>query len=298
MGTPPFWFGARTEGIAGWGMLIDSARLCTRLRDANWIIIDCRHDLMDHGRGARLYAESHIAGAHFVSVEADLAGAKTGLNGRHPLPEPEAFAGFLNRYGVMPETQIVAYDDVGGQYAARLWWLARWLGHARVAVLDGGWQRWTAAGYPVDATVPPAQGVCRFVARPEASLLRTVEDLQTDLSDRRCLVIDARSPERYRGEAEPIDRVAGRIPGSANRFFKDNLQADTSFRPAAELRAEFERLLGGRPPSEIVHQCGSGVTACANLLAMEHAGLTGSTLYAGSWSECIADPRRPVATGA
>lgn len=279
-------------------MLIDSARLCAHLRDANWILFDCRHDLMDHGRGARLYAESHIAGAYFASVETDLAGPKTGRNGRHPLPEPEAFASFLNRHGVTPQTQIVAYDDVGGQYAARLWWLARWLGHAQVAVLDGGWQRWTAADHPVDAIIPRAPGGGRIVARPEASLLRTAEELQADLAARRWLVIDARSPERYRGEAEPIDRVAGRIPGAANRFFKDNLQPDTSFRPAAELRVEFERILGGRPPAEIVHQCGSGITACANLLAMEHAGLTGSKLYAGSWSEWIADPSRPVATGA
>jgi thiosulfate/3-mercaptopyruvate sulfurtransferase len=279
-------------------MLIDSAWLCTHLRDANWILFDCRHDLMDHGRGARLYAESHIAGAHFASVETDLAGTKTGVSGRHPLPEPGAFAAFLNLHGVTPETQIVAYDDVGGQYAARLWWLARWLGHARVAVLDGGWQRWTAAGYPVDSTIPRALGGGTLGARPEPRLVRTADELRADLSLRRWLVIDARSPERYRGEAEPIDRVAGRIPGAANRFFKDNLKADTCFRPAAELRAEFERLLGGRPPAEIVHQCGSGITACANLLAMEHAGLTGSTLYAGSWSEWIADPSRPVATGA
>ncbi len=279
-------------------MLIDSPRLNAHLRDANWVLFDCRHDLADHGRGARVYAESHIAGAHFASVETALAGAKTGQNGRHPLPEPEAFAAFLNRHGVTPTTQIVAYDDVGGQYAARLWWLARWIGHARVAVLDGGWQNWTAAGYPVDAVVPNPPGGGSVVARPEGSLLRSATELRANLAQRRWLVLDARSPERYRGEAEPIDRVAGRIPGAANRFFKDNLQADTRFRPAAELRAEFERLLAGRAPAEIVHQCGSGITACANLLAMEHAGLTGSKLYAGSWSEWIADPSRPVATGA
>ena len=231
-----------------------------------------------------------------MPVETALSGAKTGTNGRHPLPEPDAFAAFLAVHGVTPETQIVAYDDVGGQYAARLWWLARWIGLTRVAVLDGGWPKWLAEGHPI-TTEPSATRVGFVTARPDETRWTGVKAIEAGVRTNACAVLDARAPERFRGEVEPIDNVAGRIPGALNRFFKANLNADLTLRPADELRREFAALLGDRKPEEVVHQCGSGITACANLLAMEHAGLSGSRLYPGSWSEWSADPARPVACG-
>lgn len=278
-------------------MLITNAELRAHLDDPRWIILDCRHDLTDFSRGARLYAEGHVPGAHFAPVETELSGPKTGTNGRHPLPPPEQFAAFLNRHGVDPETTLVAYDDVGGQYAARLWWMARWIGLNRVLVLDGGFPKWVADGHPVTSEPPPPRPAGSVAARADRSRYLDVAGVQAGLAAGTCVVLDARAPERFRGEAEPIDPVAGRIPSARNRFFKANLNPDLTLRPAAELRREFEAILGGRRPDEVVHQCGSGVTACANLLAMEYAGLTGSRLYPGSWSEWIADPARPVARG-
>ncbi len=278
-------------------MLVDVSGLRAHLGDPQWLILDCRHDLTDHTRGRRLYDESHLPGAHFMPVETALAGEKTGVNGRHPLPAPQAFAECLNQLGATATTRIVAYDDVGGQYAARLWWLARWIGLEHVHVLDGGWSAWTTGGHPLDAAVPPARGGGTVQARADASRIATTEEVLASLTTGRHLVVDARAPERYRGEVEPIDRVAGRIPSAASRFFKANLNADLTLRAPADLRREFASLLGGRPAAEVIHQCGSGVTACVNLLAMEHAGLTGSRLYPGSWSEWIADPARPVARG-
>jgi len=230
-------------------------------------------------------------------VDTALSGAKRGTNGRHPLPLAADFAEFLAAHGVTPATQIVAYDDVGGQYAARLWWMARWIGLTGVAVLDGGIAQWSAHGLPLETTTPPPRPRGEIVARPDASQLVTADEVLTGTQSGACLVVDARAPERFRGETEPIDAVAGHIPAARNRFFKTNLNADLTLRPAAELRREFEALLGTSTPAQVVHQCGSGITACANLLAMEHAGLTGSRLYAGSWSEWIADPARPVARG-
>lgn len=276
-------------------MLVATDVLQRHLSHPDWIVFDCRHDLMDHARGARLYAENHIPGAFYAPVETALSGTKTGTNGRHPLPAPEDFAAFLNRHGVTATTRIVAYDDVGGQYAARLWWLARWIGLTQVAVLDGGLPKWLADGLPVTSVLPAARPEGRIIAQADMSRIRTVAEVQALAG--RGVVMDARAPERYRGEVEPIDKVAGRIPGAVNRFFKLNLNADLTLRPAEELHAEFAHMLAGRDPAEVVHQCGSGITACANLLAMEHAGLAGSRLYAGSWSEWIADPARPVERG-
>jgi thiosulfate/3-mercaptopyruvate sulfurtransferase len=230
-------------------------------------------------------------------VETELSGRKTGTNGRHPLPRPEDFAAFLNRHGATAETTIVAYDDVGGQYAARLWWLARWIGLTRVGVLDGGWPKWIASGFPVTTALPPARSTGTVTARPGAMPVVTAEEVATAIAAHAGLVLDARAPERFRGETEPIDPVAGRIPSAQNRFFKLNLQLDLTMRAPAELRREFASLLGDAKPADVMHQCGSGVTACVNLLAMEHAGLTGSRLYPGSWSEWIADPARPIARG-
>ncbi len=279
-------------------MLIDHQRLRDHLADPVWVVFDCRHDLQQAGRGAQLYREGHVPGAHFAPVDTALSGAKSGSNGRHPLPRPEDFGNFLSQQGVTPATQVVAYDDVGGQYAARLWWLARWIGLKHVGVLDGGWPKWCAAGLPVTTEVPVPRPAPTLAAQPSSGLWVTAAEVRDGIERSQCLVVDARAPERYRGEVEPLDPVAGHIPTARNRFYKTNLNPDLTLRPAAELRREFEELLAGRPPAEVVHQCGSGITACANLLAMEHAGLTGSKLYAGSWSEWVADPTRPVARGA
>lgn len=278
-------------------MLVPTHELVNHLNAPDWVIFDCRHDLTDHARGVRLYAEGHIPGAHFAPVETELSGPKTGKNGRHPLPSPEAFAAFLSRHGVTPKTQVVAYDDVGGQYAARLWWLARWIGLKRVAVLDGGLPKWIAEKNPVTGAASPVHPG-NVSAKPNPSLAVTVADVLAGTKSGGLLVVDARAAERYRGESETIDPVAGHIPTAQNRFFKTNLNADLTMRPAAQLRAEFTQLLNGRSPTAVAHQCGSGITACVNLLAMEHAGLAGSRLYVGSWSEWIADPSRPIAQGA
>ncbi|MBL9201655.1 MAG: sulfurtransferase [Opitutaceae bacterium] len=277
-------------------MLIAPAELAARLPDPTCVVFDCRHDLADHGKGLRAYREGHIPGAHFAAIETDLAGGKTGRNGRHPLPEPQALAEFLGRCGVTESSLVVAYDDAGGAYAARLWWLARWIGLARVALLDGGWGKWQAEGRAVTAEVPLARpAVLR--ARPVPGMIWEAGEVARRLADPKAAVVDARAGERFRGEVEPIDPVAGHIPGALNRFFKANLNPDLTWRPAAELRREFESLLAGRAPEDVCHQCGSGVTACVNLFAMEHAGMRGSRLYPGSWSEWIADPARPVARG-
>jgi thiosulfate/3-mercaptopyruvate sulfurtransferase len=258
-------------------MLIDTASLAARLGAPGLLIFDCRHDLMDHAKGARLYGAGHVPGAHFAAVETDLSGAKTGANGRHPLPRAEDFAAFLNRHGATAET--------------------RWIGLRHAAVLDGGWPKWVAESRPVSAEAPRPRGGGTVEARPDRSHVLTTAEVQRGIAEGSVVVVDARSLERHRGESEPIDKVAGRIPGSRHRFFKANLHPDLTLRPAAELRREFEALVADHPVAAVVHQCGSGVTACVNLLAMEHAGLAGSKLYAGSWSEWIADPARPVARG-
>lgn len=278
-------------------MLLRADDLASHLNDPAWVIFDCRHDLVDHAKGERLYRDGHVPGAHFAAVETAMSGAKTGKNGRHPLPEPAAIAEFFARHGVTRESTIVAYDDAGGLYAARLWWLARWIGFSRVALLDGGWPKWNSEGRPVSREVPGATptGVENVSAAP--AQVWSAADVQRLLADATCALIDARAGERYRGEVEPMDPVAGHIPGALNRFYKANLNADLTFRPAEEIRREFETLVAGRAPERVGHQCGSGITACANIFAMEYAGLAGSKLYAGSWSEWVADPSRPVAKG-
>jgi thiosulfate/3-mercaptopyruvate sulfurtransferase len=279
-------------------MLVSTEQLAAHLENPDWVIFDCRHDLADPTKGCRWYEEAHIPGAHFAPVDEALSGPKNGRNGRHPLPAPEEFAAFLTRHGVSETTQIVAYDDVGWQYAARLWWLARWLGLTRVSLLDGGWPKWLADGRPVSRQTPaprPAPQPLRATANP--ALMWTSRDVMRRLQQRDSALIDARAPERYRGEVEPIDPVAGHVPGAVNRFYKQNLKPDLTLRPAADLRREFEELLGDKQPENVGHQCGSGITACVNLFAMEYSGLHGSKLYAGSWSEWIADPARPVAKG-
>jgi thiosulfate/3-mercaptopyruvate sulfurtransferase len=277
-------------------LLVSADELIAHLNDPYWRIFDCRHDLQNTEYGANAYAKGHIPGALFLHLDRDLSGAKTGANGRHPLPEVEVFAARMGECGVSAETQVVAYDNEGGIFASRLWWMLRWLGHDKVALLDGGLPAWRRAKQPLVTEVP---GVARasFVARPQPAVVGAGE-VQGGLADPSVLIVDARAPERFSGEVETLDPVGGHIPGAVNRFYFDNLDdAGCYFKPAGELREEFQALLAGRDPARVVQQCGSGVTACHNLLAMEVAGLKGSRLYAGSWSEWCADPARPIATG-
>ena len=276
--------------------IISAETLRAHLDDTEWVILDCRHDLADTGAGLRAYREAHVPGARFVHLDEDLSGKKTGRNGRHPLPEPSAFARRMAALGVGNHSQVVAYDASGGPYAARLWWMLRWAGHDAVAVLDGGWDAWTKAGYPVTAQVPaPAQGA--FVPAWRPGLVLDIVHVVASAATGRPRLVDARSADRFRGENETLDPVAGRIPGAGNRFYRENLGPDGRFKEAAVLRQELSALLGASEPTEIAHYCGSGVTACHNLLAMEVAGLSGSRLYPGSWSEWCSDSSRPVARG-
>lgn len=277
-------------------MLINTATLAEHLNDPAWVIFDCRHDLMDYAKGERLYREGHIPGAHFASMENALSGPKTGANGRHPLPSPESFASFLASHGVSSRSTVVAYDDAGGLYAARLWWMARWIGIKSVSLLDGGISKWIAENRALTQALPEPRPA-ELHAHADPTLIQDAATVLRNLSDPSRAIIDSRPAERFRGEVEPIDPVAGHIPGALNRFYKTNLNADLTFRPAAELKQEFSALIQSRAPEKIVNQCGSGVTACASIFAMEYAGLPGSKLYAGSWSEWISDPARPVFLG-
>ncbi|MGZ8209038.1 MAG: sulfurtransferase [Burkholderiales bacterium] len=274
--------------------LVGVEELAGHLHDTQWVVCDCRHDLADYDAGRRAYAEGHIPGARFLHLDTDLSGPKTGVNGRHPLPHPLTFGLRLGALGIDNTKQVVAYDSSGGPYAARLWWMLRWVGHTRAAVLDGGWEAWIAAGKPVTSDKPLVQATT-YTLRPRPELAVDASYVAARLNETDTRVIDARSPDRFRGENETLDPVAGHIPGAANKFFRTNLDGDGRFKSPAALEADFRPILGGLDPRAIVHQCGSGVTACHNLLAMEHAGLSGSRLYPGSWSEWVSDPARPVA---
>jgi thiosulfate/3-mercaptopyruvate sulfurtransferase len=276
--------------------IVSAAQLASNLDDPRWIVFDCRHDLFDAAAGHRAYAEAHIRGARFVNLDRDLSGAKDGRNGRHPLPAADAFRARMAALGLSNDMQVVAYDAAGGPYAARLWWMLRWVGHTGVAVLDGGWKGWLAAGGAVSAELPPVTAG-NFSGAAHA-ITADAAQIEAQLGSSALRIIDARSPDRFRGENETLDPVGGHIPGATNRFFQNNLGADGSFKDPAVLREEFSALLGTTPPAAVVHQCGSGVTACHNLLAMEIAGLDGARLYPGSWSEWCSEPRRPVAVGA
>ena len=275
--------------------LVSCAQLATHLDDPQWRVFDCRHQLSDVGYGARAYAEGHLPGASFLHLDRDLSAPMNGRNGRHPLPDPQRLADLLGAAGVADSTQVVVYDDAGGMVAGRLWWLLRWLGHERVAVLDGGIGQWLKEGRPLTTEVLVA-APARFAEKiaPRDWVL-SADEVQARIgSDELCLV-DARAPDRFRGENETLDAVGGHIPGARNRFFRDNLDAQGLYRPAAELRREFLALLDGVDPARVVMYCGSGVSACHNLLAMEIAGLPMARLYAGSWSEWCSDTARPVA---
>ncbi len=276
--------------------LISASDLTAHLDDAGWIICDCRHDLADTEAGHRAYRESHVPGARFVHLDHDLSAPLTGRNGRHPLPDPERFARRAGELGIGNGSQVVAYDASGGYYAARMWWMLRWLGHDAIAVLDGGWDAWRKAGLPTTKALPKLKPA-RFVRGASHVIAMTANEIANGLATGRRRLLDARSPDRYRGENETLDPIGGHIPGATNRFFRLNLETDGRFKPATLLRKEFTELLGNNAPEQMTHYCGSGVTACHNLLAMEIAGLAGSRLYPGSWSEWCADRSRPVATG-
>ena len=275
--------------------LIQANQLATLMQQTAVVLLDCRHDLANPHAGAAVYALAHIPGAQYVNLETDLSAAKTGRNGRHPLPSREQFAETVAGWGVDANTQVIAYDAQGGMFAARLWWMLRWCGHAAVAVLDGGLPAWQAAGYALTTELPSIQRA-PFVLRPSLLESVVVEQVVANLvATPARLLVDARSPDRYRGENETLDPVGGHIPGAVNRFFKDNLQADGRFKSPDVLRAEWQTILQGRAPQQSIMQCGSGVTACHHILALESAGLPGAALYAGSWSEWCSDPNRPVA---
>ena len=254
------------------------------------VILDCGFDLSDLSAGERAHATGHLPGAHYAHLDRDLAGAKSGRNGRHPLPERDSLAQTAGRWGVAPGVQVVCYDNEGSPFAARAWWLLRWMGHGAVAVLDGGRAAWVGAG---GALVQDGPGNKPLAPYPEvAPAMPTIDAAALHSRLGAVTLLDARAGERFRGEVEPLDPVAGHIPGASNRFFKSNLDSDARFKPAELLRQEFAAL---GATGEVVHQCGSGVTACHNLLAMAHAGMDAGALYPGSWSEWCSDPQRPVA---
>jgi thiosulfate/3-mercaptopyruvate sulfurtransferase len=280
--------------------LISAEELKTVLAQpgARVMVFDCSFDLADAGAGARAYAEAHLPGAVYLNLDTDLSAPKTGRNGRHPLPERAVFAQRMAGLGLDDDMQVVVYDRQACMYAGRPWWMLRWAGHAAVRVLDGGLQAWQAVGGALESGAAVARPSGGFTLRPPLVEAVDFALLRASLGRGRRLIVDARAADRFRGENETLDPVAGHIPGAANRFFRDNLAADGRFKPAEQLRAEWSAVMAGRDPSELVQHCGSGVTGCHNLLALESAGYGGGLLYPGSWSEWCAQPGAPVARGA
>jgi thiosulfate/3-mercaptopyruvate sulfurtransferase len=275
--------------------LISTEELAGHLTDG-WVIVDCRYDLQKESWGHDEYLAAHVPGAVYASLGDDLSGPKTGANGRHPVPSVDALADTFGRLGISRDVQVIAYDQDSGMYGSRLWWSLRYLGHDAVALLDGGWAKWKREGRPT-ASGDELRAPVIFKADLRSNMRVTVDAVSTHLTDESMLLVDARAPERFEGRNETIDRAAGHIPGALNHFFKMNLAADGTMLPPDALRQTFNGLLQGRATSDVVMYCGSGVTACHNLLAMEHAGLPGARLYAGSWSEWSADPTRPTEKG-
>jgi len=276
--------------------LIDSETLAQHLGDPGWVVVDCRFDLARPARGASEYAAAHIPGAVYAHPERDLSAPVSGTTGRHPLPDPDRLAGRLGIWGIGPATQVVAYDDSEGGMAVRLWWLLRWQGHDAVALLDGGWGAWRTAELPVN-NLRPHPVAARVTPQLRDDQLVTTRDLDAPGGLDRWQLLDVRTPERFRGEHEPIDPVAGHIPGALNAPYGENLDASGRFLSGRRLRERYSDLLGDTEPARVVCMCGSGVTACHALLAMAIAGIEGPRLYAGSWSEWIRDPVRPIALG-
>lgn len=276
--------------------LVTTDELAAHLDDPLWVVLDCRFMLTDTEAGQRAYHQGHIPGARYAHLDKDLSVPVTKDSGRHPLPDPEVLAKKLGEWGVGNDTQVIAYDDSFGAMAGRLWWLLRWLGHVRVALLDSGLPKWQREQLPLTAEVPEIKPVT-FSATPRHDLWVETAVVEEALRHGDTILIDARAEERFSGEIEPLDPVAGHIPGAVNYPYEDNLDFSGEFLNKNDLRGEYEGLLAGKSPDRVIHMCGSGVTACHNILAMEHAGLHGARLYAGSWSEWIRDRSRPIATG-
>lgn len=272
--------------------LISAAALADSMSETRLVVVDCRHDLANPEAGEAAWRTAHVPGSLFMHLDRDLSAPVTGRNGRHPLPSPESFVALLGARGISPAHRVVSYDDAGGMFAARLWWMLRWVGHRDAAVLDGGLSAWTAAGGALDTTVRALQPVAYPLSEVEHTV--NADQILAGLGSDARLLVDARAPDRFRGENETLDPVGGHIPGAVNRFFKLNIGDDGRFKPADVLRAEWRTLIGARDPSTLIMQCGSGVTACHNLLALEVAGLSGAKLYPGSWSEWCSDPARPM----
>ena len=273
--------------------LIDTETVAAHLSDPAFVIIDCRYRLDDEEWGRREYTARHVPGAIYAHLGRDLAGSKTGRNGRHPLPDADALARTFGRFGISDTAQVVAYDQDNGMFGSRLWWLLRWLGHDAVAVLDGGFAKWIAERHRI-ASGEEARSPRTFMAKPRGEMVVGADEVAARTGDPRSRLVDARAPERFSGDIEPIDPVAGHIPGAVNYFFKKNLGEGDTFHSPDQLRDQLSDVLAGVPPDHVVCYCGSGVTACHNLLALEHAGLRGARLFPGSWSEWSSDPTRPV----
>jgi thiosulfate/3-mercaptopyruvate sulfurtransferase len=279
--------------------LIDAASLRALMSDAGLAVLDCRFDLQDPEAGRRAYLRGHIPGARYADLNKDLSAPLSSSSGRHPLPTGQNFAATLDKLGVGNHSQVVAYDESNGSFAARAWWMLRWVGLESVAVLDGGLNAWVAEGGDMRAGGEAAANrSARFSPRVDTAAVVDCAEVASLLRDPRRLLVDARAAERFAGDIEPIDAVAGHIAGAVNHPFTLNLGPESRFLPASELRRRWEERLGGREPHDVAAMCGSGVTACHNLLSLEVAGLSGAKLYAGSWSEWIRDPSRPVARGA
>ena len=279
-------------------LLLSAGELAGRLGDPRLVVADCRFLLDDSAAGERAYLEAHASGAVYAHLDRDLSAPKTGSNGRHPLGAPDAMSEALGSLGISGDSRVVAYDDVGGGLAAaRLWWMLRYLGHDDASLIDGGWQAWLAAGGPIRGgreALPPAT----FAGRARTEMALDADEVERVASDAAWRVVDSRALSRYRGDEEPIDPVAGRIPGARHHFWQDNLTPEFRMRPLQELRGLFERVLDGARPDHAVFYCGSGVTSAFQVFAMEVAGLPGSRLYPGSWSEWCSDRSRPVQRGA
>lgn len=275
--------------------LIPVATLSANLRAPDWLVVDCRFDLTQPAAGETAYRAGHIPGAVYAHLDRDLSSAITPATGRHPLPDPERFAATLSAWGVTPTTQVIAYDADNGMYASRLWWLLRWVGHRAVAVLDGGFKAWNAERLPTDTEIS-ARSPSQFTARPNRELWLDAQQVQERVQQADWRLLDARAPERFAGKVEPLDTKAGHVPGARNHPFATNLGADGRFGAPEELRRRYEQSQAGVADDHTIVMCGSGVTACHLLLAMEYAGKPGARLYAGSWSEWIRDPRRPIAS--
>lgn len=275
--------------------IISSDILYQHLDDPDWRIIDCRFNLQAPDQGRGLYAIEHIPNAIYAHLDEDLSSPVTENTGRHPLPDVETLKAKLGRWGIGAQTQVLAYDDAGGSYAARLWWLLHWLGHTNAAVLDGGFSIWKKQGLPTTAE-PPRVTPTVFAGKPDSGMLTSADELQHQLNQGAVCLVDVRDPERFDGKQEPIDNVAGHIPGAINIPWKHTIDDNSLFLPKGQLFDQYKSLLNTRSADELTFMCGSGVTACHSLVVLAYLGVSGAKLYAGSWSEWIRDPARPVTT--